>query len=161
MDSQLLTKFPNLRWHKYLFTCCYMCTGKLTDAERGWFPYLLHRDANIPKNDLNSKYRHSPLHIRFCSTNVYISKILHMLTQMCSWLASRTKRKKKVYLGLATNISIPEFGTESFKMLWNWSDTFQCSSDIICYVCKDKVLIVLNVHTNFSNVVMLTYLLSF
>jgi len=51
MDSQLLTKFPHLKRHKYLFTCCYMCTDKLTDGERGSFPYLLHRDANIPKND--------------------------------------------------------------------------------------------------------------
>ena len=52
MDSQLLTKFPNLKCHKYLFTCCYMCTDKLMDEERDSFPYLLHRDANIPKNDL-------------------------------------------------------------------------------------------------------------
>jgi len=53
---------------------------------------------------------------------------------------------------LATNISIIGFGTESFKMIWNWSDTFRCSSDI-CYVCKNKVLILLNIHTNFSNVI--------
>jgi len=33
---------------------------------------------------LFSKYRHSSWHIRFGSTYLYISKILHMLTQMCS-----------------------------------------------------------------------------
>lgn len=73
MDSQLLTKFPKLKCHKYLFTRCYTCTDKLMDRERGRFLYLLQRDANIPKNDPNRyTFQHVQTHPFACKALFYI-----------------------------------------------------------------------------------------